>query len=73
MSGWQPIETAPKDGKQVLVGFEGQFGWVFYVADAFGSSTGNHMRFAKPTHWQPLPDPPAKIDALKDATNPRSD
>lgn len=48
---WKSIDTAPDDGKPILVGFKGQFKWSYYVADAYGSKTGDHMQYAKPTHW----------------------
>ena len=59
--GWQPIETAPKDGAAVLIfGHEtcvvaewngaawrdmGDIGWGGFYADVM------------PTHWMPLPPP----------------
>lgn len=55
---WQTIESAPKDIKDVLVCFEGQFGWVVFVAPAFGAET-RRPGYAAPTHWMPLPAPPA--------------
>lgn len=74
MSGWQPIETAPKDGSYVLV-YPGIWtGVSCSVArwnegkckktprpywdrlDSYGSILRN--RQYKPTHWQPLPEPP---------------
>lgn len=56
---WQPIETAPKDGSQILlyrpfimfVGFFGGSQWC-YNAPAI-------MR-PPPTHWMPLPDAPER-------------
>ena len=62
MSGWQPIETAPDDGRRIIVydprvreahrveirGADGGF-WRWNAA-----SGGTN-----PTHWMPLPEPPA--------------
>lgn len=55
---WSPIETAPNDGNDILVAFQGQWKWVCYVAPAHGNGTGQHMPYAPPTHWMPLPVPP---------------
>lgn len=67
MSGWQPIETAPKDGSDVLLLMRGGMMYVGRWRDgclgepqvgevAWRSSCSG--RFANPTHWCPLPDPP---------------
>lgn len=59
---WQPIETAPKDGREILASEYG------YVEIAFWSggvskwigpcdSFGDPVVMA-PTHWMPLPAPP---------------
>lgn len=64
---WQPIETAPKDGTEILVFVGGTIiigswsngsvlrdeGW--YDAEA-GVKFVNGL--LDPTHWQPLPSPP---------------
>jgi hypothetical protein len=62
---WQPIETAPKDGGNVmlwcvdLVGGNGRVatGSWHYTYD--GSWWDYHMEYTlNPTHWMPLPAPP---------------
>jgi hypothetical protein len=71
---WKPIETAPRDGQWVLlcggdikyrwdgdtipqsvVGqFDGNDGWQFAWYDS-----GYYGVYETPTHWMPLPQPPA--------------
>lgn len=75
LSGWQPIESAPKDGTFVLINemysespvvaqFESGRWWV--RADYF-ESYGDYTMVDKEsegyfTHWQPLPTPPTEIE-----------
>jgi len=66
---WQPIETAPKDGTNILICGQGSEG--YYVSDV--KWDGEWMLFnvasddwTEPTfkvsHWMPLPAPPAVSD-----------
>lgn len=68
---WQPIETAPKDGRLIVLGARngvwlGKHQPVFqsgYVPDNPWSSmllNHDHMaeRYTRPTHWMPLPAAP---------------
>lgn len=57
--GWLPIETAPKDGTQILIEVHpGIFDVVCWSDNAWREG-GNFMRLRKePTHWRPLPASP---------------
>lgn len=64
---WQPIETAPMDGRQILVYLGDEKNGYFSnerVQTAMFlpnvKSIGNHFSFdmPKPTHWMPVPDAP---------------
>lgn len=71
--GWQPIETAPRDGTPVIVARHmDEFGWIrgwarWAGGDGFVSGWVSYgfdpvmgeLGLAHPTHWQPLPAPPA--------------
>lgn len=71
MSEWQPIETAPKDGTRVLLGRAEwvEIGrWLANSRAYRGAPLGTWMDDADnggpeghdwPTHWMPLPPPPA--------------
>jgi len=60
-SSWQPIETAPKDGTEVLCFVEG-FGMgqmVLYWMDGYWREKANCLGLKKePTFWQHTPTPP---------------
>lgn len=64
---WQPIETAPKDGRMVLLYpsrcwcDEDDRGEVAYWDADFSEWVGIGPiaeDYTGPTHWMPLPDPP---------------
>ena len=64
---WQPIETAPKDGTDILVmtgetmhvvrwiNIHGDFDYWAVDDNKHGPFT---LRGKAPTHWMPLPEPP---------------
>ena len=64
MSEWQPIETAPKDGTAMLV-WAGMRDWLDNPVPSVAWYSRLHGwvgHFASgdmPSHWQPLPAPPA--------------
>jgi len=62
---WRPIETDPIGKTQhdrILVGFQGQFGWMAFTAYPRGVDTSENG-YAKPTHWAPIPAPPEAVNA----------
>lgn len=64
-TGWQPIETAPTDGTEVLVwappahGLPGLRAVAAYHPDAGWTV----CEFREATHWRPLPAAPESPDA----------
>lgn len=64
--GWQPIETAPKGGKWMLLWWPGVTDVPFagYEVNGrwYGAPTGDTWdRENQPTHWMHLPEPPKAI------------
>lgn len=66
MADWQPIETAPRDGRPVLVGWTGSWQscravwnldrWVGLLPGGDNRLVGSAIILDDaPTHWQPLP------------------
>lgn len=67
-TAWQPIETAPKDGTIILVGWRGEC-WLCFPAMWRASNVSHGLygwhyltleKTCKPTHWMPLPEPPTE-------------
>lgn len=56
---WQPMERAPRDGRNILV-FDLDLGAVVaYLLNSDWLLVGGKF-IAYPTHWMPLPDPPVR-------------
>jgi hypothetical protein len=69
---WQPIETAPKDGTEILVykryrkyqEWVGKDEYDFYIHISFYDGGDWYISAYdppwgnQPTHWMPLPEPP---------------
>lgn len=55
MSEWQPIETAPRDGAEVLTWNGTSRRIAAYAWDDRWQSEG--LPSFVPTHWMPLPEP----------------
>ncbi len=49
-NGWRPIETAPKDGKRVLLSWPSTLVTVGQISNLRAGAEW-------PTHWMPLPEP----------------
>lgn len=74
MSDWQPIQTAPKDGTPILLGWNnvagrdvaiGQFGSAAEFEGVWGfiDAVFDFVPLdPQPTHWVPLPPPPGDAD-----------
>ena len=64
--GWQPIETAPKDGRQIAICFASPYGsrfvssaaWIAEMEDWNVDDAGIRgvLHIFPPTHWTELPD-----------------
>ena len=62
---WQPMDTAPKNGKDILIFNDGLIRIGFYDAARDGVwSVWQGRAQASPTHWMPLPDAPQRVERL---------
>jgi hypothetical protein len=60
---WQPIETAPKDGTEVLVLIRAKvirLGWYFVRSSRTAGWCDENGKAITPTHWMSLPAPPVR-------------
>jgi hypothetical protein len=63
--GWQPIETAPKDGTEILAVWCGKLMLALWNTEANNwqeYSNGDFDTGGELTHWMPLPEPPKEIE-----------
>ena len=64
MIQWQPIETAPKDGTDILCYERGHpkipedNGFMAVAHWSNGTWSEDVSGWVEPTHWMPLPEPP---------------
>lgn len=60
---WQPIATAPKDGRRIIGCKPGWVSaWNFHFAERYNvwrKEGGCVSPFQQPTLWQPWPEPPS--------------
>jgi len=65
-NAWQPIETAPKDYYEQVIGYAEGFGVVpmayannmWHILEIPIDGYVDHNTECNPTHWMPLPSPP---------------
>lgn len=65
--GWMPIESAPKDGTEIIVlsGAKGvSLGWFFIASSRTQGWLDQRGRQISPTHWMPFPKIPAPENFL---------
>lgn len=62
MSDWQPIDTAPKDGRQILVWdrADRETDKLYWMQDHWNNILGHAVDADALTHWMPLPNPPVR-------------
>ena len=74
-SGWQPIETAPMDGTEVVLYYPCYLDGGFVTAGYWRAGTDVYEPHwysdlvnggaSPPTKWQPLPQPPTELALMR--------
>lgn len=64
---WQPIETAPRDGSEMLLYYYKSLRVGFYsnYVKFWKSAESNAIYRIQPTHWMPFPEPPILSERLE--------
>ena len=72
---WRPIETAPRDGTEIILAIEDGFGvlgnrvnaivGMFSTTDSCWVDAMNYSETYPPTHWMPVPEPPKDWKRIK--------
>jgi len=66
LGGWEPIETAPRDGTFVLLALRGGDFPIVGSCDTkggeFGCARYGDAFWPQPTHWRPFPNPPPGVE-----------
>ena len=57
---WQPMETAPKDGTRVLIGWPGGVPRIAAHVNGEWRETATHSKVNDDVSWMPLPEAPNK-------------
>lgn len=61
---WKPMESAPKDGRSILVSSKGDLCWACWVEDETGAYWDRDIEYGgspiEPDSWFPVPAPPAQ-------------
>lgn len=63
MGEWQPIETAPRDGTEIIGMIRPKvirLVWWFAPSSRTFGWRDENGRTINPTHWMPLPPPPVQ-------------
>lgn len=59
--GWQPIETAPKDGSDILIFADGIYAIAYWGGGAWPWRCALQKQITRPQLWMPLPSVPASL------------